>query len=98
MAFQIRFEDEAVAHLDKFKARERSTVLGEIEGQLAKQPDVRTRHRQPLRSKPLTKWQLSIGDFRVFYDIEESQNEVVILAIGTKAGKRLIIGRKEYRL
>jgi mRNA-degrading endonuclease RelE of RelBE toxin-antitoxin system len=98
MAFQIRFEDEAVAHLDKFKAKERFAVLGEIEKQLVKQPDVRTRHRQQLRSNSLAKWQLSIDDFRVFYDIDDSQNEVVILAIGTKAGNRLIIGGKEYRL
>jgi mRNA-degrading endonuclease RelE of RelBE toxin-antitoxin system len=98
MAFQIRFEDEAVAHLDKFKARDRSTILDEIEKHLVNQPHVRTRHRKQLRPSPFAKWQLSIGEFRVFYDVDEIQNKVVVLAIGIKAGNRLFAGGKEYKL
>jgi mRNA-degrading endonuclease RelE of RelBE toxin-antitoxin system len=98
MPFHINFEDEAVEHLDALAARERTTILGEIEKQLVHQPHVRTKHRKQLRPNPLAKWQLSVGGFRIFYDIDETQNEVVILAIGTKVGNRLIIGRKEYKI
>jgi mRNA-degrading endonuclease RelE of RelBE toxin-antitoxin system len=98
MAYQIRFEEEATEHLGEFTARERSTILYEIENQLIHQPNVRTRHRKQLRPNPLAKWQLSVGDSRIFYDVDEPANEVVILAIGRKAGNRFIIGGKEYKI
>ncbi len=98
MAFQIRFEDEAVEHLDDLTAREQTTILAEIEKQLVHQPNKHTKHRKQLRPNPLAKWQLSVGDFRVFYDIDEPKSEVVILAIGIKVGNRLIIGEKEYKI
>jgi mRNA-degrading endonuclease RelE of RelBE toxin-antitoxin system len=72
--------------------------LAEIEKQLVHHPNIRTRHRKQLRPNPLAKWQLSVGDFRVFYDVDEPRNEVVILAIGTKVGNRLNIGGKEYKI
>jgi len=98
MPFQVRFEDDAVEHLDALKARERAILLDELEKQLVNQPNVATRHRKQLRPNPLAKWQLSVGDFRIFYNVNASKNEVVILAIGTKVGNRLIIGGKEYKL
>ena len=97
MAFQVKFEDEAVDHLDALTARERTAILAGIEKQLIHQPHVSTRHRKQLRPNPLAKWQLSIGNFRAFYDVDEIQNKVVILAIGLKVGNRLVIGGKEYK-
>jgi len=98
MAFQIRFEDKATAHLGELTARERALILDEIERQLLNQPDVPARHRRQLRSKPLAKWQLSVDYFRVFYDVDEPRNEVVILAIGRERRKRLFIGGKAFKI
>jgi len=98
MPFRVRFEDDAVEHLDALKARDRAILLDELEKQLVNQPNVTTRHRKQLRPNPLAKWQLSVGDFRIFYNVNASKNEVAILAIGTKVGNRLIIGGKEYKI
>jgi len=98
MPFRVRFEDDAVEHLGALKARDRAILLDEIEKQLVNQPNVTTRHRKQLRPNPLAKWQLSSGNFRVFYDIDEIKTEVLVLAIGVKAGNRLFVGGKEYKL
>jgi len=98
MSFQVRFEDEAIEHLGELAAREQSIILDKIEKQLPDQPNVPTRHRKELRPNPLAKWQLSVDDFRVIYDVDEARKEVLILAIGKKIGNRLFIGGKEYKL
>ncbi len=95
MAYRIEFGKIPTRHLDEFTARERPVILKAIEEQLTHQPNIRTRHRKKLRPNPFAKWQLSVGDVRVFYDIDEPRKEVLILAIGRKYGNRLIIGGKE---
>jgi len=32
-------------------------------------------------------WQLRVGDFRVFYDVDEQQQEVIVRAIRRKGSK-----------
>jgi mRNA-degrading endonuclease RelE of RelBE toxin-antitoxin system len=43
-------------------------------------------------------WELRLGPnnrFRVLYDIDKENHEVVILAVGIKAGERLMVGGEE---
>jgi hypothetical protein len=67
------------------------------------EPDVTTRNRKPLK-RPVffeATWELRFGPgnrFRVFYDIDQKQHVVAILAIGIKRGNRLLIGGEEIRL
>jgi mRNA-degrading endonuclease RelE of RelBE toxin-antitoxin system len=43
-------------------------------------------------------WELSVGDFRVFYDIDLESEIVTILAIGKKTHNILRIGDEEVEL
>ncbi|MFZ5910012.1 MAG: hypothetical protein ACOYYU_08370 [Chloroflexota bacterium] len=46
-------------------------------------------------------WELRFGPhnrFRVFYEVNVVDREVIILAIGVKEGNRLWVGREEFRL
>ena len=54
-------------------------------------------HRKPLRPNELARWELRIGEFRVFYDVEGA-NVVKIKAIGWKEHNRLLIRGREYHL
>ena len=47
----------------------------------------------------LATWELRVGKFRVYYDVfQESQSVVIILAVGIKAGAKVFIGDEEYPL
>ena len=100
MAYRIRFSDEAVEHLGVLTARQRATVLDVVERQLVHQPMVETRHRKRMEpGKPgfIAPWELRVGDLRVYYDVEESPEPLVVVsAVGVKIRNRMRIGATEY--
>jgi mRNA-degrading endonuclease RelE of RelBE toxin-antitoxin system len=57
-----------------------------------------TRHHKPLRTNELSKWELRLGKYRVFYDVEEEARIIRIKAVGWKEHNRLFIRGKEYLL
>lgn len=74
-------------------ARQQATVLDTIDEQLTHQPTVETRHRKPMRPNPVAPWELRIGDLRVYYDVEEEPETVVLIrAVGLKERNRVHIG------
>ncbi len=96
--YTILFSPESRLYLKKFSKREQVIILDEIAGQLVEHPDLETRHRKHLRPNPLAPWELRIGDFRVFYDVEEKDSRVIIVAVGQKHHDRLVIGNEEVIL
>ncbi|NES19661.1 MAG: type II toxin-antitoxin system RelE/ParE family toxin [Symploca sp. SIO3E6] len=95
MPFEIEFTPDAWEHLQQFTARDRNLILDEIEVQLQYEPNLETRNRKPLRDKSIATWELRIGKFRVFYDIENHKIKIVtIVAIGYKDHNQLFIGGK----
>jgi mRNA-degrading endonuclease RelE of RelBE toxin-antitoxin system len=71
-----------------------------IEQQLQFEPDSETRNRKPLRSPGIydANWELRLGPdnrFRVFYEVDQENRQVQVLAIGVKERNRLYIGGKE---
>jgi mRNA-degrading endonuclease RelE of RelBE toxin-antitoxin system len=51
-----------------------------------------------LEDNPLAPWELRVGDFRVFYDVDREGATVVVVAIGQKSHNRLRIGDEEIEL
>lgn len=98
MPYEIVFEPDAVEHLQGFSARDQAIVLDHIEVQLTSQPDVETRNRKRLRPNPLAPWELRIGEIRVFYDVYAASSSVRVIAVGQKAGNRLLIAGEEVSL
>ena len=80
-----------------------SLIRRVIEEQLSYEPQVETRNRKPLRRPAWfgATWEIRFGPgnrFRVFYQVEEREKEVWVLAIGEKRGNRLIIGGEEIEI
>ena len=98
MSYDILMSPEAVDHLRGFSAREQSLILDQIEIHLSFDPDIATRRRKRMRPNPLSPWELRIEQFRVFYDIDEEETQVRVMAIGRKERNRLYIGEKEVKL
>ncbi len=52
-----------------------------------------------MRPNPLAPWELRIGQLRVYYDVEEEPDPVVvILAVGIKVRNRVWIGKEVFDL
>jgi hypothetical protein len=49
----------------------------------------------PSRRRGVTFW--AKNRFRVFYDVNVAEQQVLVLAIGVKEGNRLLIGGKEFQ-
>jgi len=93
----------ALEHRRGLSSRDRTTVMDAVDDNLRHQPDVPTRHRKPMRPNFLAPWELRVGDYRVFHDVEPEADEaegpeVVILAVGLKIGNQVWIGGEEHEL
>ena len=76
MAFTIEFSPDAHDHLRALRKRDQRIVVDAIANQLAHQPDQPTAHRKPLEDNPIAPWELRVGDFRVFYDIDREDQVI----------------------
>jgi len=95
---QIEFIPEAVDDLRSLRKYDQQRIVGVIEGQLSYQATQPSRNRKRLRPNQLAEWELRIGDFRVFYFVDESNAVVRIEAVGYKEGNKLFVHGKEYKL
>lgn len=91
--FAILYDEAAEQDLRGLRAYEARRILDEIDDQLTREPTSRSRRRRLLEGlvppwdKVRPVWQLRVGDFRVFYDVDEAQREVVVRAIRRKGSK-----------
>jgi mRNA-degrading endonuclease RelE of RelBE toxin-antitoxin system len=97
-AFVIQFSPQALDHLKYFSKRDQQIILNAIEKHLSDRPDQETRKRKRLEENPLAPWELRVGDFRVFYDVDSDNHLVIIVAIGMKNHNILRIAGKEVQL
>jgi mRNA-degrading endonuclease RelE of RelBE toxin-antitoxin system len=97
--YRIDYSPEAVDHLAALTARESATVLDVVDRQLSHEPTRATRNRKVLRANPVAPWELRIGELRVYYEVrEEPERVVVVKAVGVKDRDRVRIGGEEVKL
>jgi mRNA-degrading endonuclease RelE of RelBE toxin-antitoxin system len=92
--YAIRFSAGVKRDLGRIRAFDRKLVLDAIEKQLAHEPDTETRNRKMLTCLvPTFKavppiWQLRVGNYRVFYDVDEKEKIVWVRAVRKKPAHR----------
>mgnify|MGYP002784722257 CR=1 FL=1 len=96
MKFTIHLTDSAIEDLDFFRKKERRVIADGIAEFLTHDADVETRRRKRLRPNPLAAWELRLGDYRVFYEIDDA--DVKILAVGHKDHNDLYIRGEKVEL
>jgi mRNA-degrading endonuclease RelE of RelBE toxin-antitoxin system len=93
MAYEIILTNPATTELKTLRAYDRRRVVDEIEKQLMHQPTVETRNRKLLAIDPDIDpdfayeppiWELRIDEFRVFYDVNDSEQAVTVRAVRRK--------------
>jgi mRNA-degrading endonuclease RelE of RelBE toxin-antitoxin system len=99
MPYHVEFSPDAEDHLRALTARQQRRVLDAVDIQLVHQPTLETKNRKPMRPNPVAPWELRVGELRVYYDVEESPERVVLVrAVGVKVRDRVRIGGEEIEL
>jgi mRNA-degrading endonuclease RelE of RelBE toxin-antitoxin system len=90
MAYEVEVHELAVEELAQLRAFDRRRILADIRDQLTDQPTVTTRRRKclldltPSFEHELPVWELRVGAFRVFYDMQEEAQRVHVRAVRCK--------------
>jgi len=83
MPYQIRYSNESVEQLKNLRVFERTAILDQIDQVLSVNPTVVSKARiKRLREPAPTQYRLRVGEFRVFYDVEETA--VLVIQILSK--------------
>lgn len=88
--FRIKYAEGVADDLAKLRAYDRSRILDSIEKQLAHEPARETRNKKIIIGvnppweyvEPV--WELRIGEYRVFYDVDEEASIATVRAIRHK--------------
>ena len=97
MPFAIEFSPHARRHLEQLRKRDQRIVADAVGTQLSHEPDRPARHRKKLADNAFAPWQLRVGDFHVFHDVD-AEDQTVAVAIGQKTHNRLTVGGEEIEL
>ncbi len=98
MPFAVEIAQRARENIRALRKRDQQILYDAIAVQLVDQPDYPTRNRKLLEENALAPWELRVGDFRVFYDVDREAEQVVVLAVGEKTHNTLRIGGEEIEL
>jgi mRNA-degrading endonuclease RelE of RelBE toxin-antitoxin system len=92
--FGIEFSRESKREFDALRVYDQRRVLDAIEAKLKLEPGVETRDRKCLGSEsanfdympPL--WELRVGEFRIFYEVDVDDRLVYVLAVRRKPSSK----------
>jgi mRNA-degrading endonuclease RelE of RelBE toxin-antitoxin system len=90
MPYEIVMHELAVEELQSIRAFDRRRLIAEIREQLTDQPGVPTRRRKclvdlsPSFEHEMPVWELRVGRFRIFYDVQDDERRVHVRAVRRK--------------
>ncbi len=93
MPYTIEYTARALSNLKLLSARDRRIVMDAVDLQLHQRPMIPTRNRKPMRENPLAQWELRVGDFRIYFVLEEQpHSKALVTAVGIKERDIVRIG------
>ena len=96
--FDVRLTRGFVDDLRLIPKTDQVAALDAIEQHLVHEPDRETRNRKRLRPNRLAEWELRVGTFRVFYDVDTADRIVKVVTLGRKEGNRLFVRGRVFEL
>ena len=90
MPYTIEFARSVVGDLATLRPFDRAKILDDIDAQLTHQPDLPTRRRKilyglvPPWDHVAPVWELRVGEWRVYYDVDSVAQRVVVRAVRKK--------------
>ena len=88
--FTIEYAEGVLEDVKGLRVTDRKRILDKIDEQLQDNPTQQTRNKKVLvglkppweHEEPV--WELRIGAYRVFYDVDEQEKRVIVRAVRTK--------------
>ena len=96
--FRVELQPSAEEDLKFFPVNEQRVIVQAVLTLLTEEPDVPTKRRKQLRPNVLAPWELKVGDFRVFCEIDTPGSLVRVLAVGHKHHNELFMRGKKVEL
>ncbi len=96
--YEIEFTPEAIEDLKSFRKFEQQTIISGLDSQLKYEPTVETRNRFRMRPNDVAEWELRLGKYRVFYNVEIDVQIVSIEVVGFKRANQLFVRGKRRDL
>jgi mRNA-degrading endonuclease RelE of RelBE toxin-antitoxin system len=93
--YEVEFTPEAVRDLRYFRKFEQKVIIDTIQTQLIYEPAVDTKNRFRREPPDIAEWELRIGVFRVFYNVDELVEIVSIERIGEKPNNTVFFRGQE---
>ncbi len=94
MRYEVRLGAEAHKELLRLPAYHRTRLIAAMQRELVRRPTLDEKPRKRLAPDPdsgipatAAVWQLRVGDFRIFYDVDEKSRTVMVQRIARK-GRR----------
>jgi len=81
-SYILDMTEDANEDLSYYRAFERKLITDEIAVQLVNLPNSETHNRKRLRDNPIARWELKVGKFRVFYEIDTDEQLVTVVSVG----------------
>ncbi len=98
MIYQIEITDDAKTDMSFFEMYERKIILAGIKEQLTHEPLKETKNRKKLRDNPIAAWELRIGRYRIFYEVNKHIVTVTVVSVAMKRHNVLYIRNKEVKI
>jgi mRNA-degrading endonuclease RelE of RelBE toxin-antitoxin system len=89
--YEIEYAEGVSEDLKGLRARERSQILDRMEEQLTREPTRETRNKRmlvglkPPWDQEAPVWELRSGTYRVFYEVDEEAQRVIVRAVRHKS-------------
>jgi mRNA-degrading endonuclease RelE of RelBE toxin-antitoxin system len=88
--FSVMYQAEALEDLRRVRVFDRVRILDDVERHLTEEPLRMSGHRRALRLPGrLPIFQLKVGDYRVFYDVDTVQVRVIVRHVHAKGRKHI---------
>jgi len=86
--FRVEYQPEAVAELNRLRAFDRVRILDAIKRHLTAAPAAMTGRKKRLHlGSGNVIHQLRVGEYRIFYDVDEAERQVVVRHVRRKGRK-----------
>ncbi len=93
--YEIEFTPEAIQDLRSFRKFEQTIIIDAIQTQLPYEPATATRNRFRRNPPDIAEWELRVGVFRVFYNVDDLVHVVSIERIGEKPNNTVFFRGRE---
>ncbi|NJL23124.1 MAG: type II toxin-antitoxin system RelE/ParE family toxin [Leptolyngbyaceae cyanobacterium SM1_3_5] len=93
--YEVEFTPEAIKDLRYFKKFEQNIIVDAIQTQLLHEPTLETKNRFQRNPPDIAEWELRVGSFRVFYNVDETVQIVSIERIGEKPNNSIFFRGQE---